>query len=68
MNERPRTRLFVLLERYGLTDGRQLAKVLQCTSRTAYRRVAETEKFTIRELRLLSTRGHIPIEEVRAAI
>ena len=57
-----------LLNAYELNNGSQLAPVIGCSRATAYKRINDPSELTLGELRLLVTRGHIPIEEVRAAV
>lgn len=57
-----------LLNAYELNNGARLAPVIGVSRATAYKRVQTPGDLTLEELRLLSTRGHIPIEEVRAAL
>ena len=57
-----------LLFAYELNSGRKLAPVLGVSVTTACSRLRTPSDMTARELRLLSTRGHIPIEDVRAAL
>lgn len=57
-----------LLNAYELNNGTRLAPVIGCSRATAYKRVKDPGELTLDELRRLSTRGHIPIEEVRAAL
>lgn len=52
-----------LLKVYGIT-GIRLAKILNCSNGTAYLRLAHPEKLTIEELRLISRRGGVPMEEI----
>lgn len=56
-----------LLLGYGL-NGPALAAVLGCTPVTARARLNRPETFTLAELELICRRGHIPVEELRAAI
>lgn len=57
-----------LLNAYELNRGRQLGDVLALSHTSAYRRIENPEELTVRELRLLARKGHIPIEEIRAAL
>ena len=66
---KPRTdTLRRLLNTYELNTGRRLAPVLGVSPTTACKRIRDPAELTAAELRLLSVRGHIPIEEVRAAL
>ena len=65
---RKKTSMLLLLYKYDLDFGRALANVILCTDQTANRRLRDTDELTVRELHLLSERGGIPIEEVRASI
>ena len=57
-----------LLNAYELNRGQRLADVLGTSRTTAYSRIRNPGELTAAELRRLSTHGHIPIEEVRAAL
>jgi hypothetical protein len=57
-----------LLNAYELNNGSRLAPVLGVSRATAYNRIKDPGELTVDELRRLSTHGHIPIEEVRAAL
>ena len=57
-----------LINAYELNTGSALAKVLNCSNGTAYRRIETPEDLTVRELRMLASRGHIPIDEIRGAL
>jgi len=65
---RRKTPMLALLHKYDLDFGRALANVILCTDQTANRRLRDTDELSIREIKLLTERGGIPIEEVRAAI
>lgn len=56
-----------LLRGYGLTAV-QLAAILGCSYNTAASRLRNPSLLTLRELELVSVRGGIPMDEVRAAI
>ena len=57
-----------VINAYELNSGLALAKVLNCSKGTAYRRIETPEDLTLRELRLLVSKGHIPIDEIRGAL
>ena len=57
-----------LLGAYDLKNGRRLAEVLCMSPTSAYKRIHNPEELTVRELRLLASRGHVPIEDIRGAI
>lgn len=57
-----------LLNAYELNNGNKLAAVLGVSRATAYKRVQNPNDLTLYELRRLTTHGHIPVDEVRAAI
>ena len=57
-----------VINAYELNTGRALAPVLCCSTGTALRRIETPEDLTLRELRMLASRGHIPIEEIRGAL
>ena len=65
---RRKTPMLALLHKYDLDFGRALARVILCTDQTANRRLRDTDELSIREIKLLTERGGIPIEEVRSAI
>ena len=65
--EKPYSAMRRLLLGHEMT-GRRLAKVLGCSYSTAARRLDGPDTFTLGELVVLSVNGHIPIEEIRAAI
>lgn len=56
-----------LLIGYGL-NGPALAEILGCSAPTARARLNRPELFTLADLEKINKRGHIPIEEIRAAI
>lgn len=68
---RPRDVPFVKIKRlligYGL-NGPALAEVLDCTPNTARSRLERPETLTLAELELVSRKGHVPMDEIRAAI
>lgn len=49
-------------------DASALAGVLGCTYNTARARLDRPETLTLAELDKVCTRGHVPIDEIRAAI
>ena len=53
---------------YELGSGRKLGAVLGVSTSTAVSRLHDPGSLSAAELRRLSTHGHIPIEEVRAAL
>ena len=57
-----------LLNTYELNNCRRLSAVLGVSPATAGRRINDPGELTAAELRRLATHGHIPIEEVRAAV
>ena len=57
-----------LLNAYEINTGRALAPILCCSAGTALRRIETPEDLTLRELRLLASKGHIPIDEIRGAL
>ena len=57
-----------LLNAYELNNCRRLGVVLGVSPATASRRIKDPGELTAAELRRLVTHGHIPIEEVRAAV
>lgn len=57
-----------LLNAYDLDTGAAIMRVLGCGERKAYKRLNDVNSFTVAELKLLSTRGHIPIELIREAV
>lgn len=57
-----------LLNTYELNSGEALAAVIGVSPSTAYKRIKHVENFSVAELRRLNKRGHIPIEELRAAL
>ena len=63
----PWKKLLRLLRGYGIT-GTTLAGILEVSQPTAYRRLREPGSFTLDELYAISTRAHIPMEEVREAV
>ena len=56
-----------LLKGYEFTAPR-LASIIDCSVPTARRRINDPESFTVEELRKISRRGHIPLDEIRAAL
>ena len=68
MNERKNTRLHALLRQHELHMGKPLAACLECDIKTAYRRIEDTDRLTVRELKLLHRRGGVPAAEIAAAI
>ena len=65
--ETPFIKVRRLLLGYEL-DATALARVLGCAYNTAKARLDNPENLTLRELDLISTRGHIPVEEIRSAL
>lgn len=63
----PFVRMQRLLRGYGF-DGPTLAAVLDCSKPTALRRIREPETLTLAELAMISSRGHVPMDEIRDAI
>ncbi len=57
-----------VLNAYELNTGRALAGVLGVSPVTALSRIKTPDDLTLGELRRMVSRGHVPIEEVRAAI
>lgn len=53
---------------YGLERSRALAPIIGRCSATAASRIKRPEDLTLGELRLLASHGHVPIDEIRAAI
>ena len=68
---KPRSEPFVKMRRlllgYGLTAPK-LAKVLNCSDKTARDRLNRPETLTLGELSKINLCAHIPIEEIRDAI
>lgn len=60
--------LALLLGKYDLKSGRKLATILDCSPPTAYKRVRDPSLLTVGDLRKLARRGHIPMDELRAAL
>lgn len=56
-----------LLRGYGLTPT-TLADVLDVSRQTATRRLSQLGTLTMDELYRISTRAHIPMEEIREAV
>lgn len=56
-----------LLRGYGI-NATSLADILDCSRPTATRRLQEPGTLTLDELHRISTRAHIPIDEIREAI
>ena len=68
----PRTKksldsLVMIIRAYGY-NGLTLADVIETSHQTALNRLRYPETFTLREIRLLQKKGHIPIDELRDAI
>ena len=57
-----------VLNAYELNVSTKLSQILMCSPTTAIRRIETPEDLTVRELRLIASRGHIPIEEIRGAL
>lgn len=57
-----------VLNAYELNRGASLAPVLGVATATALRRIEHPEDLSVKELRLLVSRGHVPIDELRAAL
>lgn len=57
-----------LLGAYDLDTSPALASVLSCSRGTALRRIQQPETLTVAELRRIASRGHIPVDELRAAL
>lgn len=56
-----------LLKGYEFTAPR-LASILGCSVATARRRINDPASFTVEELRRINKCGHIPMDEIRAAL
>jgi len=65
--EPPFVRVARLLKGYGL-QGKALAAVLGCSPPTARSRLEKPETLTLAELAMISSRGHVPMDEIRDAI
>ena len=57
-----------LLKSYDITDGTKLSRVLGVTPKTGRARFNYPQTLTIADLMKINKFGHIPIEEIRAAI
>lgn len=57
-----------LLNAYDLDTGAAMMRVLGCGEQKAYKRLKDVNTFTVAELKLLNSRGHIPIDKIRDAI
>lgn len=57
-----------VLNAYELNNGPALAVVLGCSRGTALARIKAPETLTVEELRRISLRGHVPVDELRAAL
>lgn len=57
-----------VLNAYELNTGSALASVLGVSRSTALHRINHPEDLTVAELRRISLRGHVPVEELRAAL
>lgn len=57
-----------VLNAYELNSGPALASVLGVSRNTALARINHPEQLTVGELRKISLRGHVPVEELRAAL
>ena len=66
--KKPRDPIRSLIQSYDITDGTKLGRVLGVSPKTGRDRFEHTEKLTVAELRRISTHGHVPIDEIRAAI
>lgn len=56
-----------LIRGYGFT-GPKLAEILGCSAPTAKKKIDSPEYFTLAELKMLNSAGHIPADEIREAI
>ena len=65
--EIPFERVKQLLLGYGV-NGPMLARVLNCSEKTARSRLNNPETFTLAELGAISRKTSIPIDELRGAI
>ena len=66
-SEIPFVRVRRLLLGYEL-DAVRLSKVLGCSYGTAKARLENPATLTLAELDLINTRGHVPVDELRAAM
>lgn len=57
-----------VLNTYELNNGPALASVLGVSRSTALNRIKHPEDLTVDELRRISLRGHVPVDELRAAL
>lgn len=56
-----------LLKGYDL-NAPKLATVLGCSAPTARRKLNEPELLTLSDLKAISQKGHVPIDEIREAV
>lgn len=61
-------KLRIVLNAHELNVSTKLSQILMCSPTTAIRRIETPEDLTVRELRLIAARGHIPIDEIRGAL
>ena len=65
--EAPFIKMRRLLLGYDL-NGPALAKVMNCSPKTARDRLEHPEKLTLANLHDINTKGHVPIEELKDAM
>ena len=67
LTQQPFARMTRLLRGYGFT-GPTLAQILGCTAPTARDRILHPERLTLGDLDNIRRRGHVPWEEIQAAM
>lgn len=65
--EIPLVKMRRLLLGYGF-NGPKLAKVIGCSDPTARRRLDDPSELTLGDIMKINRTGHVPMEELRAAI
>lgn len=68
VNNKNRIDPFGGLLRYYHISGTELADILGCCPATARKKLKTPEDLTVREIRMISKKGRIPINELRGAI
>lgn len=68
VNNKNRIDPFGGLLRYYHISGTELADILGCCPATARKKLKTPEDLTVREIRMISKKGRIPIDELRGAI
>jgi len=65
---KPRDPMLKVIGSYGLERSRVFGAIIGKSPNMALRRLKDPEQLTLGELRLLASKGHVPIDEIRSAV